>query len=50
MHSARFVLVDGGGRIRAYHMATDPESLKSLRANLRKVLAERAGPGRLGKR
>jgi hypothetical protein len=38
MHSARFVLVDRRGRIRAYHLATDPESLARLRANVRRLL------------
>jgi cytochrome oxidase Cu insertion factor (SCO1/SenC/PrrC family) len=40
MHSARAVLVDRAGRIRAYHLATEPESMTSLRANLRRLLAE----------
>lgn len=44
MHSARLVLVDRAARIRAYHLATDPESLKSLRTNARRLLAERAKP------
>jgi protein SCO1/2 len=38
MHSARFVLVDRRGRIRAYHLATDPDSLARLRANIRRLL------------
>lgn len=42
MHSARAVLVDRAGRIRAYHLATDPESMQRLRANLRRLLAEPA--------
>lgn len=42
MHSARLVLTDRGARIRAYHLATDPESGKNLRRNLQKLLAERA--------
>jgi protein SCO1/2 len=41
MHSARLVLVDRGGRIRAYHRADDAASLDRLRINLRRVLAER---------
>ena len=41
MHSARLVLVDRDARIRAYHLATDDESLKRLRRNLRALLAER---------
>ncbi len=48
MHSARAVLVDRVGRIRAYHLATEPESMQMLRANLRRLLAEpsprRGGP------
>ncbi len=39
MHSARAVLVDRDGRIRAYHLATEPESMGRLRANLRRLLA-----------
>lgn len=41
MHSARIVLVDRRGRIRAYHLATDPQSIGLLAANLRTVLRER---------
>ncbi len=41
MHSARLVLVDRAAEIRAYHLATDPESLPNLKANLRRLLAER---------
>ncbi len=41
VHSARFVLVDGRARIRAYHPATDPASLTALRANLRRLIDER---------
>jgi cytochrome oxidase Cu insertion factor (SCO1/SenC/PrrC family) len=40
MHSARLVLVDRVGRVRAYHLATDDDSLKRLRPNLRTLLAE----------
>ena len=43
MHSARLVLIDRGGRIRAYHLATDEESLGRLRPNLQTLLAERGG-------
>jgi protein SCO1/2 len=43
MHSARAVLVDRAGGIRAYHLATDPESMTRLRTNLRALLAERGG-------
>jgi protein SCO1/2 len=41
MHSARLVLVDRAGRIRAYHLATDAESLARLRPNLKALLGER---------
>ena len=41
MHSARVVLVDRDARIRAYHLATDEDSMKRLRPNLRALLAER---------
>jgi protein SCO1/2 len=41
MHSARAVLVDQSGRIRAYHLATEPESMARLRVNLRALLTER---------
>ena len=44
MHSARLVLVDRAVRIRAYHLATDRESMKRLRTNVRRLLAERAKP------
>lgn len=46
MHSARFVLVDANGRIRAYHLATDPDSVGKLTANIRTVLGEAEGRGR----
>ncbi|OLC34259.1 MAG: hypothetical protein AUH81_12650 [Candidatus Rokubacteria bacterium 13_1_40CM_4_69_5] len=39
MHSARAVVVDGAARIRAYHLATDAESMARLRTNLRRLLA-----------
>ena len=39
MHSARVVVVDAAARIRAYHLATDEESMARLRANLRRLLA-----------
>jgi protein SCO1/2 len=42
VHSFRFVLVDRQARIRAYHLATDEESMARLRANLRGLLAEPA--------
>jgi protein SCO1/2 len=38
MHSARVVLVDRVGRIRAYHLATDRDSMARLRANLGRLL------------
>ncbi|HEV8439512.1 MAG TPA: SCO family protein [Methylomirabilota bacterium] len=38
MHSARLALVDRRGHIRAYHLATDTESITRLRANLRELL------------
>jgi cytochrome oxidase Cu insertion factor (SCO1/SenC/PrrC family) len=41
IHSARLVLIDGDGRIRAYHLATDEESMDRLGRNLRRLLAER---------
>ena len=41
MHSARFVLVDRGTRIRAYHLATDAASMQALRGNLRRLLSGR---------
>lgn len=41
VHSPRFVLVDRRGRIRAYHLATDDESLSRLRSNLKMLLAGR---------
>jgi hypothetical protein len=40
MHSARLVLVDRAAHVRAYHLATDGESMKRLPANLRRLLAE----------
>lgn len=41
LHSARLVLIDRDARIRAYHLATDEDSLKRLRPNLRRLLTER---------
>lgn len=43
MHSARVVLVDRTGQIRAYHLATDPDSMARLRANFRRLLDGSAG-------
>ena len=40
MHSARLVLVDRRAQIRAYHLATDADSLSRLRANVRRLLRE----------
>jgi hypothetical protein len=40
MHSARLVIVDRSAQIRAYHLATDPDAMASLRNNLRAVLSE----------
>jgi len=45
MHSARAVVVDGAARIRAYHLATDVESMAHLRANLRRLLAAHSRRG-----
>lgn len=44
MHSARLVLVDRAARIRAYHLATDSESLGQMHVNLRTLLADRKEP------
>lgn len=41
MHSARLVLVDRKGEIRAYHLATEPDAGEKLEANLRTLLAEK---------
>src|SRR6266542_4573091 len=46
MHSARVALVDRRRHIRAYHLATDPDSMGRLRSNLRRLLrADLAGSG-----
>jgi len=45
MHSARVALVDRRGQIRAYHLATDAESMARLRANLRQLLGTLARQG-----
>lgn len=45
MHSARLVLIDRSSRIRAYHLATDADSMKRLRPNLKTLLDEPAGRG-----
>lgn len=39
MHSARLVLIDRNAHVRAYHLATDADSMKRLSANLRTLLA-----------
>jgi len=41
MHSARLVLVDRKAEIRAYHLATDVDAVEKLKANLRRLLAEK---------
>ncbi len=41
IHSSRFVVLDRQGRIRAYHLPEDEESLKRLRQNVRTVLREK---------
>lgn len=41
LHSARVALVDRAGEIRAYHLATDPESTARLRENIRTLLDAR---------
>jgi protein SCO1/2 len=46
MHSARMVLVDRTGQIRAYHLATDQESMARLKANLGRLLRAPADPER----
>lgn len=46
MHSARFVVVDARGRIRAYHLATDADSVSKLPANVRMLLREARELGR----
>jgi cytochrome oxidase Cu insertion factor (SCO1/SenC/PrrC family) len=48
MHSARFVLVDRSVHIRAYHLATDAQSLTTLLANVRTLLAEKGSAARRG--
>ena len=37
-HSARFVLVDRGGRIRGYYMSSEPESIEKLKVDIRTLL------------
>lgn len=41
MHSARLVLIDRKAEIRAYHLATDADAVEKLKANLRRLLAEK---------
>ena len=50
MHSARLVLVDRTSHIRAYHLATDAQSLATLTGNVRTLLAERGSDTRDGSR
>ncbi len=40
-HSTRVALVDRQGRIRAYHAATEPDSIARLKENVRRLLDER---------
>ena len=40
MHSSRFGLVDGRGRIRAYHLTNDAEAIAKLKTNVRRLLGE----------
>ncbi len=42
IHSSRFVLVDRRGRIRAYHLPDDEQSLARLRQNVRILLREKS--------
>jgi protein SCO1/2 len=42
-HSTRFVLVDGGRRIRGFYLTAEPEALKQLTSDIRSLLAEGAG-------
>lgn len=39
LHSTRFVLVDGKARIRGYYDESDPENMKKLVADIRKLAA-----------
>ncbi len=48
MHSARLVLVDRRAHIRAYHLATDAQSVEKLAANLKTLLDRREPVGRGG--
>ena len=40
MHSARLVLIDRKGEIRAYHLVTDADAIERLITNLRRLLDE----------
>ena len=40
-HDAHFVLVDGAAEIRGYYESSDPAALKRLRADAKKLLAEK---------
>lgn len=44
LHSTRFVLVDGGLRIRGYYDGTDGAAVEALRADLRALLRAGEGP------
>jgi len=41
MHSARLVLTDRRAEIRAYHLATEADAVTKLKANLRRLLAQK---------
>ena len=41
MHSARLVLIDRKGEIRAYHLVTDADAIERLITNLRRLLDEK---------
>ncbi|MBI3996099.1 MAG: SCO family protein [Candidatus Omnitrophica bacterium] len=41
-HSARLVLVDRASHIRGYYDATDPEAVRRLQADIRRLLQERS--------
>jgi protein SCO1/2 len=41
IHSDRFVLVDGKGRIRGYYSGTDPDEVDKLIKDIKIILRER---------
>jgi protein SCO1/2 len=41
MHSSRLVVIDHRAEIRAYHLATDADAVEKLKANVRRLLAEK---------